>query len=184
MQPYPSWSIVLDSKDANRIAAAVLVAALALGGSWGAGYLAVPAAAPARPAFVLPTPVSAPASPATAAPHSIADAVAHADPKAGQALAERMCAMCHSFAKDGPAVIGPALYGVVGTHIGDLPGYEFSPALAAHKAESWTDDSLSAWLQSPSAFAAGTRMAFPGVSDENDRAAIIAFLRSLSDGGK
>ncbi|GBQ91958.1 cytochrome c [Gluconacetobacter johannae DSM 13595] len=177
----------MDSKDANRIAAAILVAALALGGSWGAGYLAVPAATPAHPAFVLPAPASASPSAApepAAAPHSIADAVAHADPKAGQALAARMCAMCHSFAKDGPALIGPALYGVVGTHIGDLPGYEFSPALAAHKADTWTDDSLSAWLQSPSAFAAGTRMAFPGVADENDRAAIIAFLRSLSDGGK
>ncbi|MBB2201741.1 c-type cytochrome [Gluconacetobacter tumulisoli] len=175
----------MDSKDANRIGAAILVAALALGGSWGAGYLAVPPAAPAHPAFVLPAPASSSPSPGSAAaPHSIAEVVAHADPKAGQALAARMCAMCHSFAKDGPALIGPALYGVVGTQIGDIPGYEFSPALAAHKAETWTDDTLSAWLQSPSAFAAGTKMAFPGVADENDRAAIIAFLRTLSDGGK
>ncbi|ACI49900.1 cytochrome c class I [Gluconacetobacter diazotrophicus PA1 5] len=173
----------MDSKDVNRIGAAILVAALALGASAWAGYVAIPSGTPGHPAFVLPQPaVAADASGPAAAPPSIADAVAHADPKAGQALAARMCAMCHSFAKDGPAMIGPDLYGVPGTAIGDMPGYEFSAALAAHKAERWTDDALSSWLEGPGRFAPGTRMAFPGVADAADRAAIIAFLHTLSDG--
>jgi cytochrome c len=173
----------MDSKDVNRIGAAILVALLAAGASAWAGYLAIPAASPGRPVFALPQPAAAPGEGPGAAPTSasIADAVSHADPKAGQDLAARMCAMCHSFAKDGPAMIGPDLYGILGTPIGDVPGYEFSPALAAHKAERWTDDALSTWLEGPARFAPGTRMAFPGVADTADRAAIIAFLHTLSD---
>lgn len=176
----------MDSKNANRIGAAILVAVLAMAGSIGAGYLVVPSDIPAHALFVLPKPADG-GQPGAAGPpgaESIAEAVTHADPKAGQALAARMCAMCHSFAKGGPAMIGPDLYGVAGSAIGDMPGYDFSPALAAHKAEHWTDDTLSAWLEAPARFAPGTRMAFPGVPEAGDRAAIIAFLHTLSDGGK
>ncbi|WP_246373719.1 c-type cytochrome [Gluconacetobacter tumulicola] len=179
MQPKHGWSIVsrMDSHDANRIGAAILLTALAVAGSVWVGRLAVPVAIPLRPAFALPEPPDGAAGP------SIADALAHADPKAGQALAARSCTMCHSFTKDAPPTVGPDLFGVAGTPIAGIPGYGFSPALSAHRSELWTDDALSTWLESPARFAPGTRMAFPGLPDIRDRAAIIAYLHTLSDGG-
>ncbi len=179
MQPKHRWSIVtrMDSHDANRIGAALLLTALAMAGSVWAGHRAIPEAIPLHPAFALPEP------PDGSAGLSVAEALAHADPKAGQALAARSCAMCHSFTQGAPPAVGPNLFGVAGTPIADLPGYSLSPALLAHRSELWTDETLSAWLESPARFAPGTRMAFPGLSDIRDRAAIIAYLHTLSDGG-
>ena len=179
MQPKHRWSIVtrMDSHDANRIGAAFLLTALAMTGSVWAGHRAIPEAIPLHPAFALPEP------PDGSAGLSVAEALAHADPKAGQALAARSCAMCHSFTQGAPPAVGPNLFGVAGPPIADLPGYSLSPALLAHRSELWTDETLSAWLESPARFAPGTRMAFPGLSDIRDRAAIIAYLHTLSDGG-
>ncbi|MBB2204466.1 c-type cytochrome [Gluconacetobacter takamatsuzukensis] len=167
----------MDSHDANRIGAAILLTALAAAASVWVGYLAVPPAIPLRPAFALPEP------PGAAAGLSIAEALAHADPRAGQALAARSCTTCHSFTKGAPPTVGPDLFGVAGTPIADVPGYIFSPALSGHHAELWTDEALSTWLESPARFAPGTRMAFPGLPDIRDRAAVIAYLHTLSDGG-
>ncbi|GBQ31640.1 c-type cytochrome [Gluconacetobacter sacchari] len=168
----------MDSHDANRIGAAILLTALAVAGSAWMGRLAVPAIIPPRPAFALPEP------PGGAAGPSLADALAHADPRAGQLLAARTCAICHSFTRGAPPTVGPNLSGVAGTPIADVPGYVFSPALSAHRSEFWTDDALATWLESPARFAPGTRMAFPGLPDIRDRAAIIAYLHTLSDGGR
>lgn len=179
MQPKHGWSTrsPMDSHDANRIGAAILLTALAVAGSAWIGRMAVPVTLPLRPAFALPAPPDGTAGP------PVADAVAHADARTGQILAARSCTICHSFTKGAPPTVGPDLFGVAGTPIGGLPGYTFSPALSAHRSELWTDEALAAWLESPARFAPGTRMAFPGLPDIRDRAAIIAYLHTLSDGG-
>ena len=58
-------------------------------------------------------------------------------------------------------------------------GYSFSTALKSIPGN-WTYDDLNKWLSKPSAFAPGTRMAFAGIKDDQSRADVIAFLRSLS----
>ena len=45
----------------------------------------------------------------------------------------------------------------------------------------WTVDKLSAWLENPRAFAPGNRMGYPGLKDEADRAAVIAYLQSVAN---
>jgi cytochrome c len=44
----------------------------------------------------------------------------------------------------------------------------------------WDYEELNHWLQKPSAEVPGTRMAFVGLSNAQQRADVIAYLRSLS----
>lgn len=164
----------MDSLGLNQIGAACLIAAVAVGASWGVAHTAVPEPLPAKSGVAIP-------QPAQAAGASIDDLVARASVEKGRTIAEHQCTMCHSTAPHGPAIIGPDLFGVVGTHVGDIPGYEFSDALKAHKDETWTNTTLSAWLKSPSEYASGTKMSFPGIPSETDRADVIAYLRSLHE---
>jgi cytochrome c len=44
----------------------------------------------------------------------------------------------------------------------------------------WNFDELNVWLHKPSSYAPGTRMAFAGINNDQQRADVIAYLRSLS----
>lgn len=119
------------------------------------------------------------ASAAPSAGGGFASLVASADPKAGAATADAQCSACHSFDKGGEAQIGPALYGVFGRPIAQDASYSYSAALSAHH-DRWTAGTLDDWLRNPRRFAPGTKMGFPGIADDARRAAVIAYLRSLS----
>ena len=43
----------------------------------------------------------------------------------------------------------------------------------------WTEDELNHFLYNPKGYAKGTKMAFAGVKKDADRAAVIAYLKSL-----
>jgi cytochrome c len=49
------------------------------------------------------------------------------------------------------------------------------------KGQPWTFDALNHWLYKPSAYAPGTRMSFAGITNDKQRADVIAYLRTLSD---
>ena len=133
----------------------------------------VPKEAPAAAAVAAGSPPAAPAGP------SFADQVGHADVKIGEAASQRYCGACHSFDQGGASMVGPNLYNVVDKAIAVQPGYSFSAALTAKHA-AWTYENLDAWLTNPRAFAPGTKMGFAGIPSEKQRAAVVAYLRSLS----
>ncbi|TLU72896.1 c-type cytochrome [Lichenicoccus roseus] len=135
-----------------------------------------------------PVPKEAPAAAATAAAGSapaapagpsFAEEVGHADPKLGEAAAGRYCGACHSFDQGGAALVGPNLYNVVDRAIAAAPGYSYSAALTAKHA-AWTYANLNAWLTDPRGYAPGNKMGFAGIPSEKQRAAVVAYLRSLS----
>ncbi|NOG72662.1 cytochrome c family protein [Roseicella sp. DB1501] len=145
---------------------------------------ATPAAAPAAAAAGA-APAAAPAgavpaaAPAAAGAPPIAERLAKADLEKGATLFRRQCGACHTPNEGGRNGVGPNLYDVVGKPHGHLEGFNYSAALKA-KQGPWTYDELDHWLTSPSQYASGTRMAFAGIKDPQDRANVIAYLRSLS----
>jgi cytochrome c len=104
--------------------------------------------------------------------------LAKADPVRGQQLS-KPCLQCHTFEKGGANKIGPNLFGIMNENIAAVPGYQFSPALAAHKGEKWDPDKLNIWLLKPQEFAKGTKMSFPGLRKVQDRADVVAYMQSL-----
>jgi len=119
-------------------------------------------------------------APAPQAIEPIDRLLGHADAAAGQKTG-RVCLTCHNVARGGGTVIGPNLWNVVGRPHAAVPGFAYSPALKATQAKSWTYDELNHWLYSPQAYAPGTFMGFPGLKAAQDRANVIAWLRTLSD---
>ena len=75
--------------------------------------------------------------------------------------------------------MGPNLYNVVGGPHAHMEGFNYSSALKSKKGP-WTFDELNEWLHKPSEYAPGTRMTFPGISSDQERANVIDYLRTLS----
>jgi cytochrome c len=110
----------------------------------------------------------------------IAPLLATADVEAGDKYAHTVCTACHTFNQGGKPLIGPNLYGVVGGPHDHEEGFNYSPAMEKFKGQPWTFDDLNHWLDKPSLYAPGTRMTFAGIPSAQQRADVIAYLRSLS----
>lgn len=113
-----------------------------------------------------------------AAEKPIAFYLASADPAKGADVFKK-CASCHNAEPGGANAIGPNLYGVIGKPHGHLPNFAYSSGMKA-KPGVWDFDALSTWLHKPKAYIEGTKMAFAGLSDPQDRANVIAYLNSKS----
>jgi cytochrome c len=99
----------------------------------------------------------------------------------GQALAQRVCAACHTLNQGGATRVGPNLFGVADRPIASVPGYNYSGALKSHQGN-WNQANLDAFLKSPRGFAPGTYMTFAGFSSDRDRRDVVAYLESLKAG--
>lgn len=107
--------------------------------------------------------------------------LAAADPAAGEKVFAK-CSTCHSVNQGGANGIGPNLWAVMGSPIGShVPGFAYSAALK-EKGGAWDYANMDAWLKSPKAFAAGTKMSFAGLSKPEDRANVIAYMKANGGG--
>lgn len=86
----------------------------------------------------------------------------------------RQCAACHKL-ETGANGTGPYLAGVVDRPKGAAQGYTYSDTLATMGGE-WTPENLSGFLLNPKEYAPGTKMAYRGMDDVEDRANLIAYL--------
>ncbi len=125
---------------------------------------------------------TAAAAPAPAALAPIAPLLAAADVKAGEAQSKK-CAACHTFTQGGPNRVGPNLWNIIGAKHAHAEGFAYSNAIK-EKPGDWNYEELSAFLANPRTYAPGTKMAFAGLPKAEDRAALIAWLRTLSDSPK
>ena len=92
----------------------------------------------------------------------------------------KQCAACHSIAKGGKNKIGPALYNVLGRKAGSLQDYKYSKAMIAY-GKNWTPEEMNGFLIKPKEWIKGTKMAFAGLKDEKDRAAVILYMNKNSN---
>ncbi len=108
--------------------------------------------------------------------------IATANVADGEALAAGRCGGCHTFTAGGDTIVGPNLYDVVDRQVAAVEGFAYSQALRDLGADAtWTFDRLDSFLASPAVAVPGTRMGFAGISDPDDRAAVIAYLQTLSE---
>lgn len=120
-----------------------------------------------------------PAAPAAAAEGegAAAPAAVVGDAAAGEKSFAK-CKACHTANPGGANGIGPNLAGVAGEAVATgRGGFAFSDALKT-KGGTWDDAALDAWLTNPKAFAPGTKMTFAGIADAQERANIIAYLKT------
>jgi len=172
----------MDSMEVNKGIAAILIGGIAFFLTGLIGDNLVRETLPEKPVLNIATAPTAGA--AAAAPEQvppIAPLLAKADVKTGEQFAHRVCIACHTFDKGAKPGIGPNLYGVVGGPHDHEEGFNYSPALEKFKGQPWTFDALNEWLLKPGADVPGTRMTFAGIPNAQQRADVIAYLRSLSD---
>jgi cytochrome c len=167
--------------ESNKIYAAILVAGiLAMLSIIASGMLVQPVEL-AKPAYPIEgvgeAPAAAAAKPAEIEP--VAPLLAKADADHGATLA-RQCMACHNFAKGGPNMVGPNLWGVVGGPHDHKPDYTYSDAMQKFPGK-WDYESLNKFITKPTSYVPGTKMGFAGLKKPEDRADVIAWLRLQSD---
>ena len=115
-------------------------------------------------------------------PPPILGLLASADVGAGEALS-RACVACHSFEQGAPNKVGPNNWNVVGNLMAHVDGFRYSDAMQARHDEGvvWDYEALNQFLYRPRDYMPGTTMSYAGLRNEEDRANMIAWLRTLSD---
>ncbi len=138
-----------------NVSSALLLAAASFACAQGAREAAKPVAASATPA------VTAAVDPA-------------AQLKRGKLLYIQ-CRACHELRASGGHKVGPHLDSIIGRKAGKIEGFAFSTALKASNL-TWDAPTLDRWLARPAAVVPGNTMAFAGMPNAQDRAALIAYL--------
>lgn len=94
----------------------------------------------------------------------------------------KQCKSCHQTGENASHKVGPVLNGVVGRAAAQADGFKYSPALqnAGEEGLIWDHDTLDAYLESPRAVVQRGRMSFQGLRSEEDREAVIAYLRTFN----
>lgn len=141
--------------------------------------------APEQPGYAIAVPEGGEqqASQEAAPEESVLPLLASADVSAGQSVFKR-CQACHTSEKGGPNKVGPNLWGVVDRPIASHEGFSYSGAMKEFSEggqKHWTYENLDHFLTSPKKLVPGTAMSFAGLSKVEDRANVIAFLRTQAD---
>ena len=173
----------MNSFELNKILGALLGTCLVLLAVHIASGAVFAPQVPAKPGYVIEVKQEQPGKEgggAAAPAHvPIENLLASASVERGTTVAKQ-CLTCHNFSKGQGKKIGPDLYGVVGRKVASQPDFDYSPQLKA-KGGTWTFDALDKWLTNPRADVPGTLMTFAGISNEKQRADVIAYLNSNSD---
>jgi cytochrome c len=172
----------MNSFELNKILGALLGTCLVLVAMHIASGAIFTSEPPAKPGYEIAVKAEGPsggtAAPAAPAQTPIATLLASASAERGAAVAKQ-CQACHNFQEGAGAKIGPDLYGIVGRPVASVAGFNYSAPLKA-KGGTWTFDALNSWLIKPSADVPGTAMTFAGITNEKQRADVIAYLDSLA----
>lgn len=113
-----------------------------------------------------------------AAPAAVPALPPGGDAAAGKVAFDKKCMTCHTPDKGGANKVGPNLFGIHGNKKAHLAGFAYSSGMQAKGGE-WDDATMNEFLWKPAAYVKGTKMAFAGLSNDKERADVIAFLKSL-----
>ena len=119
---------------------------------------------------------------AAPADEPIAVLLASANLEAGEAVLKK-CAACHTIEKGGANKIGPNLWDIVNRPIASHEGFAYSAAMKEFSqggSVKWDYDHLTI-PDLAEGLVKGTAMGFAGRQEAQERADLIAYLRTLSD---
>src|SRR5580698_9107729 len=85
----------------------------------------------------------------------------------GSDIFNNNCAVCHS-TDPGTNKLGPSLAGIVGRKSASLGDYSYSPAMTK-AGLTWDKATLDKYLTDPQKVVPGTKMLFPGITNDADR---------------
>lgn len=173
----------MDGFQFNKYAGAVLATALGIVVlNHFAGPSLVKGTYPHEPAYKLPMLEEASSGGGDAAKVvDLGTLLAAASPDQGAVIANK-CKSCHSFDKGGPNMTGPDLWNIVGRTPGSVAGFAYTAAMKGAAGRPWDFDHLNEYLANPRASVPGTAMSFAGLKKPEERAAILLYLRTLTDG--
>ena len=99
----------------------------------------------------------------------------------GQLVFNNACRTCHT-TKEGDNRLGPHLNKIIGRKAGSLPDYGYSSAMKSADFV-WDEAKLNRFIANPDEIVPGNNMKpYGGLASADDRAKILAFLRSLTTG--
>jgi cytochrome c len=92
----------------------------------------------------------------------------------------KQCKICHQVGPGAKALVGPEQNNLIGSKAGSRPGFNYSPAMkeAGEKGLVWTEENIDKYLENPKALVPGTKMVFAGLKKPEDRADVIAYLKT------
>lgn len=109
---------------------------------------------------------------------SVETEVADSSPNLGRGkILFIQCRSCHTLGSGESHMVGPNLNNVLGSEAGTKAEFGYSPAMVEADMI-WSEQLLDQFLTNPAALVPGTTMAFAGIADDDDRAALIAYLLS------
>ncbi|MCW5236351.1 c-type cytochrome [Verminephrobacter eiseniae] len=86
------------------------------------------------------------------------------------------CVACHAVTTANG--VGPGLLGIVGSKSASVPGFRYGAAIKrAHLI--WDEKNLDAYIADPQKALPGTLMPFSGIADAQQRADLIAYLKTI-----
>ncbi len=97
-----------------------------------------------------------------------------------------LCSLCHALRLGEIPVgmnigeLGPSLWNIVGRKKAEISDYEYSEAMLRVGGD-WTYSDLNSLIANPTAYVPGTKMILKGLEKPDKRAALIAYLRTLSE---
>ena len=110
-------------------------------------------------------------------------AIAAGDPEAGAKVFNK-CRACHQVGPTAKNGVGPSLNGVAGRKSGSAEGYNYSEA-NKNSGLTWNEATFLEYIAAPQKKIPGTKMTFPGLPEEADRANVWAYLSQFkADGSK
>ncbi|MHC0052590.1 c-type cytochrome [Actibacterium sp. D379-3] len=93
----------------------------------------------------------------------------------------KKCKACHQVGESAKNRTGPVLNGVYHRAAGAVEGFKYSKTMAEAGEEGlvWDDEALSGYLENPKKYLPKNKMSFAGLKKEEDRTAVITYLRSF-----
>lgn len=94
----------------------------------------------------------------------------------------KKCRACHLVGDTAKHAVGPALNNVIGRKAGTAEGYIYSDNMRelGQSGLVWSEEQLGRYLENPKAVAPRGKMAFPGIPDAQDRADVVAYLKTFT----